>query len=61
MSCNSQDNTEKGGYTENDLPNPEKVQPPSDAIPEDMTIKNDSLVTPDSSADTLRTGDSTLR
>lgn len=48
MACNS-NSGDNSGYTEDNLPDPEKVQPPADAIPEDMKIVNDSVVKPDSS------------
>lgn len=48
MACNS--GNDDGGFTDQDLPNPEKVNPPADAIPKDMDIKNDSVVVPDSAA-----------
>ncbi len=48
MACNS--GNDNKGFTEDNLPNPEKVQPPKDAIPQDMEIKNDSVVVPDSGA-----------
>ena len=47
FSCNS--STNENTVTDS-LPNPEVVNPPQDAIPEDMTIKNDSVVVPDSAA-----------
>lgn len=55
--CNS--GNQEGGYTEDNLPNPEKVEPATDAIPEDMEIKNDSDIVVDSprlsrEMDTLR-------
>lgn len=49
MACNS-GNKNNDGYTEDSLPNPEKVNPPSDAIPADMKIKKDSVVVVDTSA-----------
>ena len=49
MACNTSSDKD-AGYTEDNLPNPEKVEPPSEAIPGDMTIKNDSVVVPDSAA-----------
>lgn len=48
MACNS--GTGNNDFTEDNLPNPEKIQPPRDAIPGDMEIKNDSVVVPDSGA-----------
>ena len=44
MSCNSGSNADT---TNDSLPNPEIVNPVQDAIPEDMKIKNDSVVVPD--------------
>ena len=44
MACNAGTNAD----TNNDsLPNPELVNPAVEAIPEDMKIKNDSVVVPD--------------
>ena len=43
MSCNSGTNAENN----NNLPDPEIVNPVEDAIPQDMKIKNDSVVVPD--------------
>lgn len=49
MACGGSGDQDRG-YTEDNLPNPEKVMPPSEAIPEDMSIKQDSVVVPDSAA-----------
>ena len=45
LSCNS-GNTNNDVNTGMDSTDPALVQPPSDAIPEDMMIKNDSVVVP---------------
>lgn len=42
FSCNSADNK-----TNKNLPDPLKENPESDALPEDMKVKNDSVVVPD--------------
>ncbi len=48
LSCNSADND-----TDRNLPDPLNENPVEEAIPRDMTIKNDSVVTPvDSILDT---------
>lgn len=53
FSCNSADND-----TDRNLPDPLKENPATDAIPEDMKIKNDSVVVPvDSMRDTSRVMD----
>lgn len=53
FSCNSADND-----TDQNLPDPLKENPVTDAIPEDMKIKNDSVVVPvDSLMDTTHTKD----
>ncbi|MEO7315448.1 MAG: hypothetical protein ABIW47_09690 [Ginsengibacter sp.] len=53
FSCNSGNNN-----ANQKLPDPLKENPEADAIPEDMKIKNDSVVVPDKSVvDTIRMSD----
>ena len=56
FSCNSADND-----TDRNLPDPLNENPVEDAIPEDMKIKNDSVIVPvDSMMDTTHMMDTSM-
>lgn len=46
LACNSNSSTET--KTDSSAGNPAVTQPPSENIPDTMTIKNDSVIVPDS-------------
>jgi len=49
IACNSNNNNVPDHAIRDSVRNPATVQPDSEAIPQDMTIKKDSVVVPDSS------------
>ena len=50
--CNNSSTTEGSDSTE--LKDPATVQPPSENIPDTMTIKKDSVVVPETNSDSAR-------
>ncbi len=49
LSCGDTGNTNNGSADSIELENPAEIQPPADAIPDSMSIINDSVILPDPS------------